>query len=141
MDYIEVKINIKKDVYQIIENIVTYKNFKDSFFDDIDTNVTVEGFIEGCVNYYLKQIQGNLNISGIDEMNRGQLKNKIDELLQQKKLSQKDLSILTGISPSNINNYIKNRNQPTLDHFFKIWFALECPPLSWILCRIPTLEK
>ncbi len=44
-------------------------------------------------------------------------------------------SEITKIEPSNISLIFRNKNQPSLDYFLRIWIALGCPPISDCLYR------
>lgn len=141
MEYERITIHLRKDIAEDIRKIVEYKNIKDLLFEDKDSYVNVEEFIVGCVCYYLRQIKGTVDLSGINKLNSNEiLQNRLNELLEQKRMTQLQLSEQTGIAPSNINNYIKNKNQPSLEHFMRIWITLGCPPLDWLLHRIPKSE-
>lgn len=141
MEYERITIHLRKDIAEDIRKIVEYKNLKDLLFEDKDSYVNVEEFVIGCVCYYLRQIKGTVDLSGISKLNSNEiLQNRLNELLEQKRMTQLQLSEQTGIAPSNINNYIKNKNQPSLEHFMRIWITLGCPPLNWLLHRIPKSE-
>ncbi len=141
MEYERVVIHLRKDIAEDIRKIVEYKNLKDLLFEGKGSYVNMEEFVIGCVCYYLRQIKGTIDLSGISKLNSSKLlQNRLSELLEQKRMTQVQLSEQTGIAPSNINNYIKNKNQPSLDHFLKLWITLGCPPLDWLLYRIPKSE-
>jgi DNA-binding Xre family transcriptional regulator len=138
MEYERINIHLKKEIVKDIQNILEYKHARDFLFEKETNHTSIENFIVGCVCYYLKQIKETRELSGIDELGKPfQLENKIGELLEQKRMSQLRLSELTGIAPSNINNFVKNKHQPSLDYFLRIWIALECPPLDWMFYKIP----
>jgi DNA-binding Xre family transcriptional regulator len=142
MDYERIYIHLKKDVIKDIEKIIEYKDKRDFVFNKEENYTSVEKFIVGCVYYYLRQIKNIEYLSGINDLGRPfRLENKIGELLELKRMSQKDLSDLTGIAAPNINNFVKNKNQPSLDYFLRIWIALECPPLDWMFFRITESEE
>jgi DNA-binding Xre family transcriptional regulator len=142
MDYERIYIHLKKDVIKDIEKIIEYKDKRDFVFNKEENYTSVEKFIVGCVYYYLRQIKNIEYFSGINDLGRPfRLENKIGELLELKRMSQKDLSDLTGIAAPNINNFVKNKNQPSLDYFLRIWIALECPPLDWLFFRITESEE
>ena len=142
MDYERINIHLRKEIVKDIEKILEYKHARDFLFEKETNYTSMENFIVGCVCYYLRQINGIKDLSGINELGRPfQLENKIGELLDQKRISQKELSDLTGIAASNINNFVKNKNQPSVDYFLRIWIALECPPLDWMFYRIPKSEE
>lgn len=141
VEYERITIHLRKDIVEDIRKIVEYKNLRDFLIEDKDMYLNLEEFVTGCVCYYLRQLKGTVDLSGINKLNSNEiLQNRLHELLEQKRLTQIQLSEQTGIAPSNINNYIKNKNQPSLDHFLKLWITLGCPPLDWLLHRIPKSE-
>ncbi|WP_176215141.1 helix-turn-helix domain-containing protein [Cytobacillus gottheilii] len=143
MTYKKVNLYLKEEIMEEIEDILKYRRTRYALYNPIELEeITAEDFVAGCVIFYIDQIKSIHDLSNINELNEdSQLQNKLDELLKQKNISQRELSEMTGIVPSNINNYVKNRNQPTLDHFLRIWISLDCPPLTWLLHRIPVLKK
>lgn len=142
MDYERIYIHLKKDVIKDIEKIIEYKDKRDFVFNKEENYTSVEKFIVGCVYYYLRQIKNIEYLSGINDLGKPfRLENKIGELLELKRMTQKELSDLTGIAAPNINNFVKNKNQPSLDYFLRIWIALECPPLDWMFYRITESEE
>jgi DNA-binding Xre family transcriptional regulator len=142
MDYERIYIHLKKDVIKDIEKIIEYKDKRDFVFNKEENYTSVEKFIVGCVYYYLRQIKNIEDLSGINDLGKPfRLENKIGELLDLKRMSQKQLSDLTGIAAPNINNFVKNKNQPSLDYFLRIWIALDCPPLDWMFFRITESEE
>jgi DNA-binding Xre family transcriptional regulator len=142
MDYERIYIHLKKDVIKDIEKIIEYKDKRDFVFNKEENYTSVEKFIVGCVYYYLRQIKNIEYLSGINDLGKPfRLENKIGELLDLKRMSQKQLSEMTGIAAPNINNFVKNKNQPSLDYFLRIWIALECPPLDWMFFRITESEE
>ena len=50
---------------------------------------------------------------------------RIKEILSQKGMTLKDLSRLSGITQSNLSNYLKGNISPTLDKLIKISTHLE----------------
>jgi predicted XRE-type DNA-binding protein len=142
MDYERIYIHLKKDIIKDIEAIIEFKDKKDFLFNKEENYTSIENFIVGCVCYYLRQIKNIDDLSGINDLGKPfQLENKIGQLLEQKRMSQKELSDLTGIAAPNINNFVKNKNQPSLDYFLRIWIALGCPPLEWMFHRITKSEE
>ena len=55
------------------------------------------------------------------------LSSKLDKLLKENGLSQKDLAEMTGLTQSAISHYIKGDRVPRGDNLFKIAEALEVP--------------
>lgn len=65
----------------------------------------------------------------------GTIKNNIKKLMKEHKLTQKELSELTGIDKSNLSIYMNNKSQPSIEYFLRIWHALEYPPLTRLLYK------
>lgn len=65
----------------------------------------------------------------------GTIKNNIKKLMKEHKLTQKELSELTGIDKSNLSIYMNNKSQPSIEYFLRIWHALEYPPLTQLLYK------
>ncbi|WP_405101467.1 helix-turn-helix domain-containing protein [Oceanobacillus sp. FSL H7-0719] len=80
-----------------------------------------------------------INFSGLgDPNNQIKYHNKFKEIAALKNVSQRDVSRITGINPSNLNQIFNNTNKsnPRLDTFLKIWIVLGCPPLNKCLYRV-----
>ena len=58
------------------------------------------------------------------------IKNRLREIAIEQELDQASVAKLTGIEPANISRIFNNRNQPSIDYFFRIWIALERPPIE-----------
>jgi transcriptional regulator with XRE-family HTH domain len=65
----------------------------------------------------------------------GVIKNNIKKLMKERKMTQKELSELTGIDKSNLSIYMNNKSQPSIEFFLRIWHALEYPPLAQLLYK------
>lgn len=65
----------------------------------------------------------------------GAIKNNIKQLMKDRKMTQKELSELTGIDKSNLSIYMNNKSQPSIEFFLRIWHALEYPPLTELLYK------
>jgi DNA-binding Xre family transcriptional regulator len=132
----QIKLYLKKDIINEIEEILKFREVRDILQEENNRHVSIEEFIIGCTCFYLRQLRTIDDLADIRNLGKPfQLKNRIGELLEKKGWSQKDLVEKTGINAGNINNILKNKNQPSLDYFFRIWIALNCPPLSEILYR------
>lgn len=134
--YSQIKLHVKNDIIKEIEDILSYRQVRDLLSGKESSYVSVEDFMVGCVCYYLRQLKTADDLADIRELGKPfQLKNRIEKVLERKGWSQRDLVEKTGIPAGNINNIIKNKNQPSLDNFLKIWIALNCPPLTQMLYR------
>jgi len=133
----EVKLYLSSDVIKEIETIVHYKKVKDILYIDQNTPRSIEEFITGSVITHIKLIKHQLDLSGLSDLGKPyRLQNTIKDYMDKKGISQQMLAEKSGISPSNISLIVKNKNQPSLDYFLRIWIALECPPLNKILYRV-----
>lgn len=61
---------------------------------------------------------------------KAKIKNRLREITMEQGLDQSAISKLTGIEPANISRVFNNRNQPSIDYFFRLWIALERPPID-----------
>lgn len=136
-EYKKIEVYLSKDVIDEIEKITNFKKAKDLLFKGDTQNISIEKFIIGCVHYYLKKIHHLEDLSGIKNLGKPfKLNNRIKEYIQNKGISQQELANMTKISPSNISLILSNKNQPSLDYFFRIWIALECPEIDWLFYRV-----
>jgi DNA-binding Xre family transcriptional regulator len=134
--YKKFKIYLHDEDLKEIEKILHYRNSKIMALDVDKKSRTVEEFVKGCVNYYLKQVKNQEELAGIDDLGKPyRLKNRFKEIMESKGLRGKDLSELTNIHAGNISIILSNRSQPSLDYFLRIWIALGCPPLNQCLYR------
>lgn len=134
--YKNIQILLKSDTVDKIEKLVSYSNTKNDLLNTGKRYRTVEDFIIGSVYYNVEQIENPEIISNIKKLGDStKLKNTLKEYMKHKNITQTQLSEMTGVSQANISNIINNINQPSLDHFFRIWIALECPPLDKIFYR------
>ncbi|MED1469868.1 helix-turn-helix transcriptional regulator [Bacillus salipaludis] len=92
------------------------------------------------LNEAVEQLGSNpkMNIEPLLNEKGGALKNNIKKIMKEKKITQKDLSEITGIDKSNLSIYMNNKSQPSIEFFLKIWHALEYPPLHEILYKEKT---
>ncbi|WP_052737650.1 helix-turn-helix transcriptional regulator [Bacillus sp. SA1-12] len=80
------------------------------------------------------------NVESLINRHEGTIKNNIKKIMKQQKLSQKELSELTGIDKSNLSIYMNNKSQPSIEFFLRIWHALDYPPLNEMLYREKTRD-
>jgi DNA-binding XRE family transcriptional regulator len=134
---IPITVHLYKETIQTIESMTTYKNVKNDLKSaDNQIHYTIEDFITGCVNLYINQLQNWEEIAGIDDLGKPfRLKNRFKELMIKRELKQKDISDATQIEQSNISNIFKNKNQPSLDYFLRLWVFFGCPPINDVLYR------
>ncbi|WP_053434706.1 helix-turn-helix domain-containing protein [Sporosarcina globispora] len=132
----EVVIYLKDSVITDITNYIEYQKLKKLNFDGNYNHTNMEEFIVGCVCHYLRQLKYQIDLSGINDLGKPyRLKNRFKEYMDKHGIIPADLAKQTGIGASNISLILKNKNQPSLDYFLRIWMALKCPPLDKILYR------
>lgn len=136
-EYEKMEIYLKKETVEVIKRIVEFENTKNLLYKkERFSSYQIQDFIIGCVNTYIKEIRSQEDHSGIEELSRPyRLKNRFKEISQTKGLSQEQVSELTGINPSNISVIFRNKSQPSLDYFLRLWITLDCPPLDKCLYR------
>ncbi|MEI2465015.1 helix-turn-helix domain-containing protein [Niallia taxi] len=135
--YRELVIHLKEETMKDIELLVIYQNAKTLLFHDSKQTNTIEDFVTGCIHHYIDRVKHQIDLSGINDLGKPyRLQNHLKEYIDKKGISQAMLAERTGIGASNLSLIMKNKNQPSLDYFFRIWIALECPPLDKILYRV-----
>jgi DNA-binding Xre family transcriptional regulator len=139
-ELVEIPIYLNKDTVDLIQRIVSLENNKNLIYKpERFSHNSINDFITGCIYTYLKQIQQQDNLTGIEELAKPfTLKNRFKEIAEKKHLRGKDLVEMTNINAGNISYILSNRNQPSLDYFLRIWIALGCPPLNECLYREET---
>lgn len=119
-----------------IEKLTQHRNLKNDLFNRGNRFNTAEDFIIGTVYHYLDQIDNQDVYAGLDDLGKPyRLRNKFKEIAKNKNLSQQQIAEMSNIEPSNISLIFRNKNQPSLDYFLRIWIALGCPPISDCLYR------
>lgn len=143
MEKIKVTVHFEKETLETVQKLVNYKNLKTELIQQNEKQIhTVEDFVTGCVNYYLKQISNREEYAGMDDLGKPyRLRNNFKQLLKSKGWSQKDLADMTNIDPSNISIILSNRSQPSTDYFLRLWVAFGCPPLNRVLERVKDADE
>jgi len=123
-------------VLRDVEHYIEYQKLKTLNFDGHYNHTSIEQFIVGCVCHYMRALKYQIDLSGIQDLGKPyRLKNRFKEYMDKHGIIPADLVKQTGIGASNISLILKNKNQPSLDYFLRIWMALKCPPLDKILYR------
>lgn len=136
-NHTEIAIYLKDDILKELEHYVEYQKLKTLNYDGNYDHKSIEEFIVGCVCFYLRQLKHQVDLSGINDLGRPyRLQNNLKEYMDKHGIIPAELSKQTGIGASNISLILKNKNQPSLDYFLRIWMALKCPELSKILYRV-----
>jgi DNA-binding Xre family transcriptional regulator len=138
------KINVEYTPEDFIKGATMY--FIDSMLDNIDahkpkeiTRKLYESLPEflPILHESAKRL-GNTskdNVEPLIHSHEGAIKNNLKKILKEQKMTQKELSEITGIDKSNLSIYMNNKSQPSIEFFLRIWHALDYPPLNEILYR------
>jgi DNA-binding Xre family transcriptional regulator len=141
------KVNVEYAPEDFIKGATMY--FIDSMLDNIDahkpkeiTRKLYESLPEflPILNEAAKQL-GNTPQESVEPLinnHEGSIKNNIKKIMKEKKITQKELSEITGIDKSNLSIYMNNKSQPSIEFFLRIWHALDYPSLNEILYREKT---
>lgn len=135
---IPIIVNISEETVNKIHEIAMYKNHVHYLNPSSNkrTDLNIEDFITGSINYQLDMIKNYKEIFEYEDLNQPfQLKNRFKELFKKEGLTQHEIERITGVKQSNISLYFKNRQQPSLDNFIKLWVALKCPPIHEVIYR------
>lgn len=136
MEYVDVNLLIKKETMEKIEKLTQYRNIRNDLLNKGKRYNTPEDFIIGTIYHYLDQIENQNVTAGLDDLGKPyRLQNNFKGIAKEKGLSQEKIAEITNINPSNISTIFRNRSQPSLDYFLRIWIALDCPPLDKCLHR------
>jgi DNA-binding XRE family transcriptional regulator len=136
-NYKKVELYLSEQTINQLEKVTTIENQKNSLWkQDRNSYRQLSDFIKGLVIDYFDQIENESQISGYDDLGKPfRLMNRFKEIANKKGISQKQMAEMTNIDPSNISYIWRNRNQPSLDYFLRIWIALDYPPLNKCLYR------
>ncbi len=139
----EIKIQITDEKYEQISELVNIENFLNiKLPPKQDKKRTEEDFVKGLVNFYLRDLSGVeslVKLAGLnDTENHPRYHNHFKEIAKAQNISQRDIIRMTGIQQSSLSQIFNNKweSNPRLDTFFKIWVALECPPITQCLYRV-----
>jgi hypothetical protein len=136
-NYKKVNLYLSDDVLSKLEKFVSIENQKNLLWKkERKQYIQVADFIAGLIIDFFDEVENNAQVSGYDDLGKPyRLQNRFKEIATKKGLSQQRVSELTNIDPSNISYIWRNKNQPTLDYFLRIWIALDYPPLNKCLYR------
>jgi hypothetical protein len=136
---VEITLNIPKELFDKVSQYVSYKNTFNLLHKTKDQPFNEENFIIGAIKEQIETIENyhpvaiNKTIS-FDDL---KLQNNIGGFLKRNKIKQIDLAEWTQIDPTSISLIVKNRNQPTVDHFLRIWTVLDFPKIDELFYRVP----
>lgn len=136
-NYKKVNLFLSDEIITKLENYITIENKKNALWKQERKNyIQIQDFIAGLIVDFIEEMENQDVTAGIDDLGKPyRLKNRFKEIATSKGLTQQQMSEITGIDPSNISVIFRNKNQPSLDYFLRIWIALGCPSISSCLYR------
>ncbi len=139
----KIEITLKEETISKIQKLVDLENFLNGSISNENRRVyTVEDFIKGATMLNLNSFsepESLLYLSGINEKNKNiRYHTRFKEIAEELGISQRAISKITGINPSNLNQILNNttKSNPRLDTFIKIWLVLGCPQLQKCIYRV-----
>ncbi|MCZ2970214.1 helix-turn-helix transcriptional regulator, partial [Acinetobacter baumannii] len=103
----------------------------------------LEILVRGIILTFLKKIEqatetGEINVNYLKILASNTdypLRNKLKQYLKNIGMKQAELAAITNIKKGNISLIVNNHVQPSLEAFFKIWAALQYPPIEELFYR------
>jgi DNA-binding Xre family transcriptional regulator len=136
-NYKKINLYLAEEHIDQLEKYAAIENQKNSLWKKERKNhIQMTDFIAGLIIDYFDEVENKQEISGYDDLGKPfRLMNRFKEIASKKGISQKQMAEMTNIDPANISYIWRNRNQPSLDYFLRIWIALGYPPLNKCLYR------
>lgn len=108
----------------------------------LDKPLVIEDIVKASLYRYISKLYTKSNLEWDKEITKlfpldsdFPLKNSIKTYLAKVNLTQSDLSKRAKLPISTVSSILNNQNQPSIDAFLKIYFALDCPDLTELLYR------
>ena len=141
MDEKEIIFTVSEEIYDQLIEIIRYQNFRKK--KKKKKKVDLEILVRGIILTFLKKIE---QATEIEEININYLKllasdtgnplrNKLRQYLKKIGMKQTELAAITNIKKGNLSLIVNNHVQPSLEAFFKIWAALQYPPIEELFYR------
>ncbi|MGD7047063.1 helix-turn-helix transcriptional regulator [Rossellomorea marisflavi] len=128
---------MSEELISKVKAYVDVENQKNSLWKKERTHYIQESdFIRGIIVDFFDEMESNTVASGLDDLGRPfRLLNNFKEISIKKGMTQQQVAVQTNIDPGNISHIWRNKTQPSLDYFLRIWICLDCPPLNKCLYR------
>ncbi|MDC3424236.1 helix-turn-helix transcriptional regulator [Aquibacillus sp. 3ASR75-11] len=140
MDKVQFTVEVTKETAASIQEIVNHQNMRLKFGSRKGDKITEEDVIKAALSDYLDLFNSSKNVKSLlsiileqEGFSSYHIKNRFKEIMKRKGLQQVDIVNMTGISKTNISQIFNNKYPPGLDLFFRIWVALDCPPLNEVI--------
>ena len=129
-------ISVNKETANQIREYANFINIKRKLRNKKLPYVTEEDVIKAGISHLFSFIETYYEFVENEKTEAPQLqlkakiKNRFREIAHEQGLDQSAIVKLTGINPANISRIFNNGNQPSIDYFFRIWIALDRPPID-----------
>ena len=126
-------ISVNEDTAKQIRYYSDFMNRRNSFLENKKAMVTDEDIIKAALFQFFEILDKYYEFENPDNIQlspKSKIKNKFREIAMREGIDQSTISKVTGIERANISRVFNNRNQPSMDYFFRIWLALERPPIE-----------
>jgi len=126
---VKIIVELDEKKYQQISDTVNMINQRNKLLKKED-RYTIEHFIIGSTMDKLDLLDNIVSNQqhNIDE--KVQLLNSFKQIAQEKGIKQVDICKKLGISKGLLSQIFSNKVNMSMETFFKIWIALECPPIQ-----------
>ncbi|WP_099301854.1 helix-turn-helix domain-containing protein [Bacillus sp. Marseille-P3800] len=124
-----IHLKIEKELLCDIEEKMSFFNTRNDFYNNEGAVLTVEMFIYDAIKTRLVEIDFIRSLN-VDPNQNAIIKNNFKKICKKDGIAQSQIVEITGIPNSTISSIFTNRSQPNLDHFIKIWEAINLPPLN-----------
>lgn len=135
-----ITIQISDDTYKKLSEVIGFINMRSKS----DSDLLPEDIIKAALYRYLNRLQDKSILEWNEEVLKllpldtdCQMKNRIKHFIKENNITQTDLAQRAKVPVSTISSILNNQNQPSIDVFLKIYYALDCPPLNELLYREP----
>lgn len=127
-------ISVNKETAEKIEEYAKFLNMRNKLRLIELPFVTHEDIIKGALDSLLTMLERfyefdkNFNFYSLKP--KSKIKNRFEEIAIENGYNQSIISKITGIDQPSISRIMKNKNQPSMDYFIRIWIALDRPPIE-----------
>lgn len=136
-DFVYLTVRVNKELYTRVRDTIGYSKTS-SMYNGKELPITDDEIMSSALHYYFEKMDTVLGFHDIERKvydGEGKIKNRFKEILKRIDMKQKELATLAQIDDATISLILSNKNQPTIDSFFKIWVVLGMPPLEEVFYR------
>lgn len=126
---VKVCIELNDQEFEDISKKINLINHKNEIMNQ-HQNYTVEDFVIGAIVDKLSFLNNIVSNQQSIIQDKLQINNQFKEVAKERNIKQVDICKKTGISKAMLSQVFNNKVNITMDTFFKVWIALECPPIQ-----------